>query len=481
MKELGKIVALLAPHGTHDGELTDRVFGKEIPDIIEIGATNVVILEDASGNDEKRGKNILKLVERYGSLVKATHEIVRGTTGLKQEYDGYYLDHLMPITPAQRIDEIRRLVLCDRLLESHPRHKLLATLEYCSEARLAAMPPDIMVSELTGETSRKKRSQSIEDLEKSFNDALDFGKKNRSARDSAMMESLERDFLLPSIRSGTRTNLIITLGSRHNPLKYLSPAVAGNFDVESRKFDHFRSEYDYDIEDFDDFSNARKMQEYLIYFLNNDLWNLLAIYRPYDGCKKFEKSFDGQNIFGHIYALCRELPPMGVIKVLQEILGVDCHVAPANYAGIEIHRDLLKFKTPQSLVEFLLSEEVGIENNDSEMNIYVERKIVLHCLLAACTSIKPVSNPIHRASFEEIVSTLDDVTVMRMATEIRTMNASSGGSSKSGHFGFMMECVLGAEYDKIPTDWPKFDEYRSGYKQKIDILRKNYPLNKLGL
>lgn len=470
MEKPGRIVQIGAPHGQFDAENTDNIFSDVLPSMFRPDADNIVVFEDAGVFSREEAKKMMKSTAALDSVSRARYEfdlrrMARGVP--KDSYDVFGLRVLCDGTNYFSQDS-RKYHLYDWLLERNPGISLTVTPEsypavirrqVCSQASL-----------LMANTVISARLRTIEELlslmELQWRSADD----SRKLRDPEIVKEIERTFLAPAMAKNVKTNVMIVIGGYHDTVRHLSPHFAEFFDVEDRKCRRFANSDGTFLRLFDEGGRDRDalVRHALYPYLVSGIEEILAEDYKSMGSKKFKRDSEGKNVFGRLKEMCIGLPMEAIYKIFQSVLGIDCHVDKAVYRDVRLPPIFENFRSRSVLCRLVGSAEVGMETNNSEVNLFVERRLILHCLLAGFN----VTNSEHRKTFEAIVGCLDDVSVIQMATEIRSLFYRERQVSMSDKSTILIMFVMG---QVMPSGiWPAVEVYCRENKERVGALRKAY-------
>lgn len=470
MEKLGKVVQIGAPHGQFDAENTDYIFSDVLPSVLEPDADNIVVFEQAGVINSEEARRMRDSTAATDSVTRARYEfdLRRLRPGApKNNYDVFGL-RLLCEGASQSHRDARHFHLYDWLLKQHPGISLQVTPESYPEAARRRVRAQSLV--LEADAAIDTRPRTIEEfillMERQWRNARD----SKELRDPEIIQEIERTFLVPAVRRGVKTNVIITIGSYHDTLRHLSPSMAESFDVEDKGCARFANGDGAFLRLFDagDRNSEAVLRQLLYFDLQSRIGEILIEDYKSMGSKKFRRDSEGKNVFGRLKELCMSLPMEAIYKMFQSIMKVDCHVDRAAYGNVRLPEVFEIFKTPAALRRFVCSEEVGVETNDSQVNLFVERKFILHYLFAGYN----VVNAEHRKTFEAIVECLDEVSVIQIATEVRSLfyrEAEVGLQDKLTIFLMLVQGEAAPE-----GRWPAVEAYCRGNGERIRALRRAY-------
>lgn len=470
MEKLGKIVQIRAPHGQIDAENTDYIFSDVLPPMLEPDADNIVFFEEAGVVNSEEARRMRKSAAASNSVTRARYELDlrrAGSSVHKNSYDVSCIGMLCD-GAAHSSQDGRQYHRHDWLLEQHPRISLIVTPESYPEGIRKQVSRQ--ASSFLADTVINARPSMIEELISIMEHQWRNCKKSKELRDPEIIREIERTFLVPAMRTGVKTKVMMVIGGYHDPVRHLSPSFAESFDVEDRKCERFANNDEAFLGLFDDGGSDRDalMRHILYFYLVNWLGEILAKDYKSTGSKKFKRDGEGKNVFGRLKGMCLGLPIEAIYKIFQSVLGIDCHMKRVAYGDIGVPAVFENFKSQSALCGFVESAEMGMEANDSKVNLFVERRFILHCLLAGFN----VVNAEHRKTFEEIVGCLDDANVVQMATEIRRLFYREKEVGMRDKLTILLMLVLG---EALPEgSWSAVEAYCKGSKERVRALRKTY-------
>lgn len=372
-----EIVQFGLPHGVLDLGLKVNLFQNQLPQELVSGrhARNIVLFEEAG------------LFTRDEAL-QFSQELQQGTSftdaflGFRRS-DQREIDHLVfsiLTTPPRTEHEhasVSQSVFLDWFINKYGRHSNLVVIPESFET--AEMRDDIRGLAYAAITSPALSGKTLNDILVEFAALPQNSSPFVLARDKAIARFLESQLTPNFVQQGTRTKIIISIGSAH---KHIQSSMSKDSlaRVDYREIIHDSGVEGKEIESrFADPLLPREKAARIICYRIISAQLKRSFLKSYSGIMLKEPGKDeaGRTAFDYAYEVCEALPIEAVYMFLQELVHVDCGLEPTRYPQIDLPDPLsLDADVFLSKIESFTHMWGVNDLSNSEIGIFLDKKVV---------------------------------------------------------------------------------------------------------